>query len=100
MLDRIAALARPDRPVLAEVTQTDDPDHGPLLYVGLHQDGEPLRYTQGGSDREFPPNSEISADLIRRATHEFADTGLRPACVAWQRWDRAPAGSNSEWPEL
>ncbi|HEX5404904.1 MAG TPA: Imm1 family immunity protein [Pseudonocardiaceae bacterium] len=118
-LDRVAVLSGPDWPVLAEVTQAAD-KFGPLLYVGLHveqgallysgdddedgsyttgsgtQDGEPLLYMQGTSDCEFPPNSEVSATLIRQAAHEFADTGLRPTCVLWQTWDRPDADTDSE----
>jgi hypothetical protein len=116
-LDRIAALAGPDWPVLAEVTQLED-KFGPMLYLGLHvdqgavmdpgetrraytcgsgtSDGEPLLYMQGNSDNEFPPNAEVPADLVRQAAHEFADTGVRPTCVQWQIWQRVDVGSVPE----
>lgn len=115
VVNRLAALSGPDWPALAEVTRTKDDDlHGPLLYVGLHvhqgalmysgpdnpdrsytigsgtPDGEPLLYMYMTSDCEFPSNSEVSAALIRQAAHEFADTGRRPTCVEWQRWEREP----------
>jgi hypothetical protein len=124
VLDRLAALSRLDWPALAEVTRAQDGLHGPLLYVGLHvdrgvllysgpddrdgsftkgtgtQDGDPLRYMQGTSDSEFPPNAEVPAALVRQAAHEFADTGLRPTCVEWQAWEPKVVGTESEFPDL
>jgi hypothetical protein len=123
VIDRIAALARPEWPALAEVTRSVN-KLGSMLYLGLHgdrgallyggagethrlytlgdgaQDGDPLLYMQGTSDTEFPPNAEISVALVRQATHEFADTGAQPTCVAWQVWEREPADSGSEYPDL
>jgi hypothetical protein len=117
-LDRVAALSRENWPVLAQITQTDDL-RGPMLYAGFHvdqgailfpnraaggrfytvgvgmPDGEPLLYMYDTSDNEFPPNSEISAELIRQAVHEFADSGGQPTCVDWQLW-RAPVTPGSE----
>jgi hypothetical protein len=122
-LDRVAALAGPNWPALAEVTRFDN-RLGPLLYVGLHvergalpysgdddekgsytagrgsREGDPLLYMQGTSACEFPPNCEVSTELVRRAVHEFADTGRRPTCVEWQVWVREPGDSGSEWPAL
>lgn len=123
-LDRVAVLARSNWPALAEVTQLDN-KLGSLLYLGLHidrgallyagigetsrmftcgegtQDGEPLVYMLGTSDCEFPPNAEVLAALVRRAAHEFADTGARPTCVEWQTWERRPdTDTESEWPDF
>ena len=122
-LDRIAALSGPDWPALAEVTVVDN-KFGPVLYVGLHldlgallysgdddkegsfttdgspPDGERLLYMQGTSDCEFPSNAEVPAALIRRAAHEFADTGRRPTCVEWQVWEPEVDDSESDWPGL
>jgi immunity protein Imm1 of predicted polymorphic toxin system len=122
-LDRIAALSGPDWPALATVTQVGT-RFGPVLYVGFHLDrgallyagldapdssytkgegsaeGEPLLYMYMTSDNEFPPNSEVSAALVRQAAHEFADTGERPTCVEWQTWEPEIADSGSEWPAL
>jgi hypothetical protein len=122
-LDRIAALSGPDWPALATVTPVGT-KFGPVLYVGFHvrngallysgsddmdgsftlgsgpTDGDPLLYMYMTSDNEFPPNSEIPAELVRRAVHEFADTGRRPTCVAWQTWDRPDATTESEYPEF
>lgn len=118
-MDRIAALSGPDWRALGEVTQADD-KLGSLLYVGLHadrgalmfggagearllytlgagdQNGEPLLYLQGTSDFDLPPNAEVPAEVVRQATHEFADTGRRPTCVEWQAWE----GADTEpgWP--
>jgi hypothetical protein len=85
---------------------------GALLYSGSDDmdgsftlgsgpiDGDPLLYMYMTSDNEFPPNSEIPVELVRRAVHEFADTGRRPTCVAWQTWDRPDATTESEYPEF
>jgi hypothetical protein len=121
-LDRVAALSRPDWPALATVTPVGA-KFGPVLYVGFHLesgallysgedypdgsfslgsgpiDGEPLLYMYMSSDNEFPPNAEIPADLVRKATQEFADTGRRPTYVEWQTWDRTEA-TESELPEF
>jgi hypothetical protein len=119
-LDRAVALSSPEWPVLAEVTQLDD-KFGTMLYLGLHVDhgaimypgdthrfytcsegtpnGDPLLYMQGTSDNEFPPNAELPVTVIRQAAHEFADTGVRPACVEWQVWTRGDAGTGSELPQ-
>ncbi|WP_406601295.1 Imm1 family immunity protein [Micromonospora yasonensis] len=35
---------------------------------------------------EFPPNSEIPIDLMRRAVKEFClSGGQRPPCVQWEK---------------
>jgi hypothetical protein len=96
MLDTLAGIARADWPALAEVTRADVNDFdAPALHVGLHldrgvllytgpADGEPILYMQGTSADEFPPDSEISAEMVRRAVHEFAETYRRPSDVPWQ----------------
>ena len=123
VLDKVAALAGPDWPAAAEVTLADD-ENGPVLYPGFHltlgaayysgeddpgpyytlgngrSDGEPLLYMMATSDNAMPPNSEIPVELVRRAVHEFADTGRRPTCLAWQTWDRPGATTESEYPEF
>jgi Immunity protein Imm1 len=122
-LNKVAALSRPDWPVLAEVTQLEN-KFGPMMYVGFHvdagalyftdednpgpyftlgtgaQDGEPLLYMYTTADNELPPNAEIPADLVRKAAHEFANTGRRPTSVEWQTWDRTDATTESEFPEI
>ncbi|HEX4702687.1 MAG TPA: Imm1 family immunity protein [Pseudonocardiaceae bacterium] len=120
VLDRIAALSDAEWPVLATLSEVGS-RFGPPLYVGFHeskgalmypgesdreytlgegtQDGDPLLYMYMTSDDEFPPNAEVSASLVRQAAHEFADTGLRPACVRWQVWEPEFADSGSERPE-
>jgi hypothetical protein len=123
ILDKVAALSGPDWPALAEVTlleNTKGPMLGPgfllgqgAIYYSGHdytngnltlgegpRDGEPLLYMMTTSDNEFPPNSEIPVELVRRATHEFAETGVRPTCVEWQTWDRSGADTESEFPEV
>jgi hypothetical protein len=121
-LDRIAALSGPGWPALATVTPAGA-RFGPVLYVGFHEQngallysgeddadgsftrgagsitGEPLLYMNMESDNEFPPNSELPADRIRQAVHEFANTGRRPTCVDWQTWGRPDATTDSEWPD-
>lgn len=121
-LDRLAALSRPDWPALATVTPVGS-RLGPVLYVGIHVDvgallysgddypdgtftlgegsvdGEPLLYMYTTSANEMPPNCEIPVELVRKAAHEFADTGLRPTCVEWQTWD-PPLSTESEFPPI
>jgi hypothetical protein len=121
-LDHVAQLARPEWPALATISILDN-HVGPVLYVGFHgdqgallyasvedgrhysrgdgsSDGEPLLYMYMSTADEFPPNSEVSAALVRQAAHEFADTGQRPTCVEWQTWEPEIADSGSEWPAL
>jgi hypothetical protein len=45
---------------------------------------EPILHIQRASDNVFPPNSEIPADAVRRAVHEFTQTYQRPTDVPWQ----------------
>jgi hypothetical protein len=109
VLDTLAGIAREDWPALAEVTQVGVEERGAaIIYVGLHvdrgvlmysgpdnrpgsyshgngpADGEPILYMMGESDTEFPSNSEIPADIVRRAVHDFADSPRRPSGVPWQ----------------
>jgi hypothetical protein len=112
MLDKIAALAREDWPAAAQLTEAgvDDVadfnaaemyvgfhvDRGALLYAGPDNmdgsfsrgdgpdDGEPILYMVGTHDNEFPSNAEIPLDMVRRAVHEFAETGCRPVEVPWR----------------
>jgi Immunity protein Imm1 len=109
ILDNLVALSREDWPAAAEVTEAGVDDlTAAELYVGFHVDrgallysgpdnldgsfsqgdgptnGKPILYMVGHSDNEFPPDSEIPIDVVRRAVHEFAETGLRPTDVAWQ----------------
>jgi hypothetical protein len=121
VLDRIAALSGPEWPALATVNEVGS--RNPVLYVGFHEDrgalmysgdaqraytlgegsqnGDPLLYMYTTADCEFPPNAEVPAVLIRRAAHEFADTGRRPTCVQWQTWERrSDTDTESEWPDL
>jgi hypothetical protein len=112
MLDKIAALSREDWAAAAQVTEAGvDPVadfNAPEMYVGFHVDrgallyvgpddpdgsfsvgdrnapGEPILYMLGLHDTEFPSNAEIAADVVRRAAHEFADTGERPTDLRWR----------------
>ncbi|HYS41549.1 MAG TPA: Imm1 family immunity protein [Pseudonocardiaceae bacterium] len=109
VLDILVGMSRDDWPAMAEVTRADSEDlRAPILSVGFHVDrgvlmysgpdnragshsfdggpdeGEPILYMQGTSDNLFPPNSEIPADVVRRAVHEFAETYQRPTGVPWQ----------------
>jgi hypothetical protein len=109
VLDTLAQISREDWPALAEVTQVGVEERGAgIIYVGLHvdrgvlmysgpdnrpgsfshgdgpADGEPILYMMGVSDTEFPSNSEIPADVVRRAVHEFAENARRPTEVPWQ----------------
>jgi hypothetical protein len=109
VLDTLAEIAREDWPALAEVTQVEATDRGAaMMYVGLHgelgaltysgpdnregsfshgdaaADGEPIGYMMGLSHTEMPANCEIPAEVVRRAVHEFAETGQRPVDVPWR----------------
>jgi hypothetical protein len=113
MLDKLAAMSLEHWPVLADVFYTEDIGRdprsmvGPLFTVGMHldkgvirysdsprtayytkgdgpADDEPILYMYMTSDNEYPSNSEIPADLVRKAAHEYAETGRRPTCVDWQ----------------
>lgn len=121
VLDRAAALARPEWPVLVTLGAPGDLS-GPGLYVGLHGevgallylsvasgrefsrnaaagDGEPLLYMYLTSAEEFPADAEIDIGLVRRAARYFAETGEKSPDVAWQAWE--PGGdSGSEWPDM
>jgi hypothetical protein len=119
-LDRLAALSGPEWPALATVSPLGE-RFGPVLYVGFHEeqgalmwggdteaeytlgqgspDGEPLLYMYMTSADEFPSNAEIPAGIIRRAVHEFAETGQRPTCVDWQKWDEVRLDTGSDWPQ-
>jgi hypothetical protein len=109
MLDKLAGMSREDWPASAEVTEygVNDlraaellvgfhVDRGALAYSGPDNkdgsfsqgdgpaDGDSINYMLGESDDEFPPNAEIPLDVVRRAVHEFAETGRRPEDVPWQ----------------
>jgi hypothetical protein len=112
MLDKVAATSREDWPAAVQVTEASveavadinsaemivgfHVDRGALLYAGPDNmdgsfsrndgpdDGEPILYMVGTYDNEFPSNSEIPVDVVRRAVHEFAETGRRPVDVPWR----------------
>jgi hypothetical protein len=109
VLDILVTMSRDNWPAMAEVTRADSEDlRAPILSVGFHDnrgvlmysgpddrtgshsfngspaEGEPILYMQGTSDKPFPPNSELPADTVRRAVHEFAETYQRPTTVPWQ----------------
>lgn len=109
MLDKLASLSHEDWPAAAEITEAgvDDlsaaefivgihVDRGALLYSGPDNkdgsvsrndrpdDGDPIDYMIGTHDYEFPSNAEIPVDVVRRAVHEFAETGRRPTDVPWR----------------
>ncbi|GAA3460963.1 Imm1 family immunity protein [Saccharothrix longispora] len=57
-------------------TETPDTD--------LNSDGRILYYYMN-SDTEYPADSEIALDVVRRAAHEFMGTGgERPTASAWR----------------
>ncbi|MGZ3143680.1 Imm1 family immunity protein [Lentzea chajnantorensis] len=46
---------------------------------------EPVLYYLMSSDTEYPADSEIPLDVVRRAAHEFMTTGgERPVAPAWR----------------
>jgi hypothetical protein len=120
-LDRVAALSSENWAALATMTRINEPIKS-VLYVGIHgdlgallyasvddgrefsrgqgsSDGEPLLYMYMTSADEFPSNAEISVEVVRRAAHEFAETGQRPTCLEWQTWDRVLDDTESDWPD-
>jgi hypothetical protein len=123
VLDRIATLSRPEWSALGTMSShLGGP--GSVLYIGFHVDvgallyintgdpirhfsrgggspeGDPLLYMYMASADEFPPNAEIPAHIVRRAAHEFAETGRRPTCVEWQDWEQPDTDTESEYPGL
>jgi hypothetical protein len=121
MLDHVTHLARADWPVLSTLSRAAA---GPVLYVGFHgpvgtllhaslengrqfsrgqagdRNDEPILYMYMTSADEFPANSEIPVDLVRRAAHYFAETEGRLPEVVWQEWTPTGSDSGSEFPGL
>ncbi|WP_424185910.1 Imm1 family immunity protein [Actinokineospora sp. G85] len=120
VLGAITALSVPTCAAVAEITFTvDEDDTGPTLYAGFCADRGVLWLGEHGNDHalytldeanpdetsirhmymedvfEFPVNAHLPAALIRQAVHEFAETGKRPTCVAWRKWEapRTPGSS-------
>ncbi|WP_078951923.1 Imm1 family immunity protein [Streptomyces sp. NRRL F-5755] len=57
---------------------------GNVVTLGSPGRSGPVYYIQGHMT-EFPANSEIPIDLVRRGVKEFLSSGgRRPACVQWQ----------------
>jgi immunity protein Imm1 of predicted polymorphic toxin system len=62
---------------------------GPGTFYGAGQttDHDELVYYYTGHDREFPLDSELSIEAIRRAIKEFVVSGgERPESIEWQDW--------------
>ncbi|MEW1721395.1 Imm1 family immunity protein [Streptomyces sp. NPDC093109] len=58
---------------------------GNVVTLGSSDSHSKSVYYIQGYVAEFPANSEISVDLVRRATKEFLSSGgRRPTCVKWQ----------------
>lgn len=93
------ALARPhlpsgivDHEFLVAINAKDGA--GGVRFMGdggtWYSKGEPSKYDEVyyyfmGNDRDFPHDSVIAIDVVRRATKEFlASGGKRPTCVTWQ----------------
>jgi immunity protein Imm1 of predicted polymorphic toxin system len=87
-------------------------DVGALLYVSVEAgqefskntdaapDGEPFLYMYQTQAEEFPPDSEIPIDLVRRAAHHFVETLGKLADVTWEEWDRAGNEGESDYGDL
>ncbi|PRY43929.1 Imm1 family immunity protein [Umezawaea tangerina] len=107
-VERLRARSLETGPLLAQVYLTDDV-HAQELSAGVDGDRGVLRYAgrewfegvyslgdEAGSDEalvyyymdndtEFPPNSQVSVDVVRRAVEEYLRTnGERPTGVRWQ----------------
>ncbi|HEX4702802.1 MAG TPA: Imm1 family immunity protein [Pseudonocardiaceae bacterium] len=121
-LDHVMAISDTEWPALATISRPNDHSN-PALYVGFHSDrgvllfvsveggrefsrgsedsdGAALLYMYMTSAEEFPSNAEVPTALVRKAAHEFADTGGRPTCVEWQLWEQPITDTESEWPDL
>ncbi|MGH3716269.1 MAG: Imm1 family immunity protein [Micromonosporaceae bacterium] len=95
--------AFPDHELLLAVSQEDSV--GGLRYMGgdgaYTAKGSPSRYEEVmyyymGHDREFPRDSELPLDVIRRAAKEFlTGGGDRPTCVEWADVDTPVSESES-----
>ncbi|MEU4197673.1 Imm1 family immunity protein [Kribbella sp. NPDC026611] len=89
---RLNAAGVPDHELLVAINNQDG-DVGALRYMGgagtyytkgvSHADTDPTYYYTG-SGREFPADSELPIQQIRRAVQEFVAGGQRPGSVAWQ----------------
>lgn len=110
ILDRAAALARPDWAVLVVIGTPDDLSQ-PVLSVGVRGsvgalvlasvdagqefsrnnvasfDGEPLIYMRLTTAEEFPPNSELPIEIVRRAAHHFVVTREKLPEIEWAPWE-------------
>jgi hypothetical protein len=89
---RINAAGAPDHELLVAINN-EDGDVGALRYMGgggnYYSRGQAggdkeVTYYYTGSDREFPADSEIPIEAIRRAVKEFLVTSERPTAVEWQ----------------
>jgi hypothetical protein len=89
----LSAAGFPDHQLRVAVNAEDNV--GSLHYMGPSFAGfskgnvskrDEVFYYYVDHDHEFPRDSEISIDLIRRAVKEFvASGGERPTCVEWQK---------------
>ena len=92
---RLNAAGVPDHELLVGVNNADG-DVGSLRYMGspgtFYGTGQTskrdqLIYYYTGHDREFPLDSELRIEAIRKAIKEFlASGGERPASIEWQAW--------------
>lgn len=108
LIERVRRESPEHAPMLLEVHVSGDSyaqgldvgirgDHGVLRYSGRDwpegvystgdgpSEGEPLAYYFMDNYTEFPPNSEVSLAVVRRAIHDFLLTGgERSTGVEWQ----------------
>jgi hypothetical protein len=123
VLDQAATLVTPGWPVLITLSTPGDLS-SPVLYVGLHgevgallhvsvefgqefsrnndvsPEDEPLLYMYQTSDNEFPPNSEIPIELVRRAAHHFLRTHEKLPDVTWSVWNWEGNVGESDYGDL
>jgi hypothetical protein len=58
---------------------------GNMVTLGTSEGRDEVSYSFNAQAMEFPGNSEIPVDLVRRAVKEFlVSGGQRPTCVQWQ----------------
>jgi hypothetical protein len=55
--------------------------------VGQTSQADELVYCYAGHDREFPLDSELPVETVRKVIKEFvASGGERPASIDWRPW--------------
>ncbi|MGX7829171.1 Imm1 family immunity protein [Actinokineospora sp. 24-640] len=65
-------------------------DDGESYSQGEQVNPHGVVYAYFGTGHDFPADSEVPLTVVRQALSELlASGGLRPGCVAWQKWDTA-----------